>query len=446
MTIDHDRAEAAPSKGGRAGARVSGGRQAWLITGFLTLLLVINYVDKIVTNIAGPDIIADLGLTKSEFGVVQSSFFWLYAVGGILGGWLMARIRPTRLLFGVVVVWAFSLLPLAWPVGFATLVGCRILLGLAEGPTTALTMHIAHTWFPPEKRALPSSVLIAGTSIGPVIGAPTLTWIVTAYDWHTAFAVLAVVGFVVAVLWLLVGREGPESPVKAHGAATTSIELPERAPLLKVFGTGTMIGLTTLILSAYAAVAVKVTWLKLYLQDGLGYTSQAAGNLVALPYLGSAIALVSVGFVSAALTRRGVSSRLARGVLGASLVLGSGLAMLAFAPLEAGAPHMALLILSACLNSAGLGIVFAAISDVAPPGQRGIVLAIVSAVFSLGGVITPLVLGRVVDAAATPADGYTTSFVIVAVTMVIGAIVALLTVNPERDARKLAALRTEPTA
>ncbi|MFI2209492.1 MFS transporter [Streptomyces sp. NPDC020141] len=443
MTIDQDRAEAAAPQGGRAEGRVSGGRQAWLVTGFLTLLLVINYADKIVTNIAGPDIIEDLGLSKSQFGVVQSSFFWLYAVGGIVGGWLMARIRPTRLLFAVVVIWAVTLLPLAWPVGFGTLVVCRVLLGLAEGPTTALTMHIAHTWFPPEKRALPSSVLIAGTSVGPVIGAPTLTWIVTAYDWHTAFAVLAAVGFVVAVLWLLVGREGPESPVGIHAAS--SVELPERAPLRKVFATGTMIGLTTLILCAYAAVAVKVTWLKLYLQDGLGYTSQVAGNLVALPYLGSAVALVGVGFVSAALTRRGVSSRLARGVLGASLVLGSGLAMLAFAPLGAGTPHMALLILSACLNSAGLGIVFAAISDVTPPGQRGMVLAIVSAVFSLGGVVTPLVLGGVVDAAATPAEGYTTSFVIVALTMVAGAVVALLTVDPERDARKLAALRPLPT-
>ncbi|MEU0979213.1 MFS transporter, partial [Streptomyces griseus] len=390
------------------------------------------------TNIAGPDIIRDLGLSESQFGIVQSSFFWLYAVGGILGGWLMARIRPTRLLFAVVVVWSLSLLPLAWQVGLTTLIGSRVLLGLAEGPTTALTMHIAHTWFPADKRALPSSILIAGTSIGPVIGAPTLTWIVTNHSWHTAFAVLAGVGFVVALLWLPIGREGPEAVAESHSAGYDARTA--RVPLGKVLTTGTMIGIMTLVLAAYAAVAVKVTWLKLYLQDGLGYASETAGNLVALPYLGSAIALVGIGFISAALTRRGVSSRVSRGVLGSSLVLASGLAMLAFAPMEAGAPHMTLLILSACLNSAGLGIVFAAVSDVAPARQRGIVLAVVSAVFSLGGVIAPLVLGEVVDSAATPAEGYTTSFVIVAVVMVVGSLIALLTINPERDARKLATL------
>ena len=56
----------------------------------------------------------------------------------------------------------------------------------------ALATHVVHSWFPPEKRALPAGVVSAGSSVGPLIAAPVLTLVIATWDWHAAFLVLIV--------------------------------------------------------------------------------------------------------------------------------------------------------------------------------------------------------------------------------------------------------------
>jgi MFS family permease len=440
MTTDVDRAAGSGPESSVTATTGPSRRRGWIVVWALVLVLVINYADKIVTNIAGPAMMKDLGIGEARFGVIQASFFALFAVGGILGGWLMTRIRPWVLLLITMVIWSVTLLPMGWQVGFGTVVAMRVLLGLAEGPTTAIAMHIAHTWFPPERRALPSSVIVAGANIGAVIGAPTLTWLVTDYSWHAAFIALAVAGVVVTCIWLVVGREGDQDSAGAH--AGTSV-LPQRAPLAKVLTTGSVIGITVMFFASYASTSLKITWLKPYLEQGLGYEARTAGNLTALPYLGGMVAVIGIGFVSGAMTKRGLSSRVTRGLLGASLVVAAGVLHLAWAPLDAGAPHMVLLVLSACMGSAGYGATFAAISDVAPVKQRGVVLGSVTAAIGLAGFLAPLVLGNIVENAATKAAGYTTGFTLVGVLLIVGGLVGMLLINPERDAARLAAVATE---
>lgn len=71
--------------------------------------------------------------------------------------------------------------------------------------------------------------------------------------------------------------------------------------------------------------------------------------------------------------------------------------------------------------------------------QRSTVFGIVTGVYSLGGVVAPLVIGRLVDAGKSAASGYGDGFLVLGVTMLIGAVAALLLVDPDRDAARLAA-------
>ncbi|WP_256961684.1 MFS transporter [Streptomyces sp. NRRL B-24572] len=415
-------------------------RRAWIVLALLVCLMLVNYADKVVVGLAGVGMKEDLGLDDARFGVIQSSFFWLFAVGSVLGGWLGGKVRARWLLAGIAALWALSLAPMAAQVGFTTVVACRVLLGFAEGPTTALAMQVAHSWFPAHRRAVPSSIVVAGAGIGPLIAAPALTWVIVTHSWHAAFGVLAVCGAVITLLWLVGGDAGPEDARggHGHGAAETASMLPERVPLRRLFSTRTLVGMCLLFFVAYANTSVKVSWLPLYLREGLGYDATTAGNLVALPYLGSAVAVIAVGVLSAALTRRGVGSRMTRGVLPGAMVLASGVCTIAFSSLDRGVPQMALLVLGSCLNSAGYGVAFAGLADVVPAKQRGAVFGIVTGIYSLGGVVAPLVIGRLVDGGDSVALGYGDGFLVLGVTMIVGAIAALVLVNPARDAVKLA--------
>ncbi|MEU5979679.1 MFS transporter [Streptomyces sp. NPDC047315] len=445
MAIHQGEQPATASEAGAVDAPALRRTAAWGVVAVLVGLMFVNYADKVVVGLAGVDMKKDLGLGSDEFGIIQSSFFWLFAVGCILGGWLAGKVKVRWLLVGMTVLWAASLAPIAAQAGFTTIVICRIVLGFAEGPTMALAMQVAHSWFPAHKRAVPSSVVIAGAGVGPVVASPLLTWVITDYSWRAAFGVLAVVGLVFTVLCLLVGREGPEATSDGPGHGEPAVtELPERVPLGRLFRTGTLVGMLMLFFVAYACTSVKVSWLPLYLREGLGYSAEATGKLVALPFLGSALAVIGAGLLSRALTKRGIGNHITRGILPGAFVLASAVATLTFPLLEAGVVQMALIVASSCLNSAGYGVAFAGLADVAPAKQRGVVFGIVTAVYSLGAVIAPVVIGKLVASGDSAAAGYGAGFTVLGVTMAVGAIAALFLVNPSKDAAKLAAQCGDP--
>ncbi len=87
----------------------------------------------------------DMSLTHSQFGVVGSAFFLLFALSGIGVGLFADRLNMKWLLAGLALTWAVAQLPLAWPTSFAVLLACRILLGAGEGPASPLALHVVYT-------------------------------------------------------------------------------------------------------------------------------------------------------------------------------------------------------------------------------------------------------------------------------------------------------------
>ncbi|WP_405904136.1 MFS transporter [Streptomyces sp. NBC_00656] len=414
-----------PSAGSRA--------RAWFVVGLLVCFMIVNYADKVAIGLAGVDIIDELGLTKSQFGLVQSSFFWLLALGSVLGGLALGRIKARWLLGSMVLVWVISIAPLTGTTSLSLLIACRVLLGFAEGPATGIATAVTHSWFPPDKRAVPTSIVIAGASMGPLIASPTLTWVMLEYSWHTAFAVLCVVGLAWVLTWLFAGAEGPETGRPAQAASAVPAGIPYR----KIFFTPTFLGLLVFFFTTYWCTAVKVSWLPLYLRDGLGYSAAETGNLTALPYAAGAVLQVGVGVISAGLTRRGVSSRAARCLLACGLAGTGGLCTIGFSLMGRGAVHLALMIMGISLIGAGYGAAFSAVSDIVPARRRGGVMGVIVGVYSLGGIVAPLLLGGLVDSAGTPADGYSRGFMVIGGLVIVGAVIAALTTDPERDARRL---------
>ncbi|SEL79851.1 MFS transporter [Streptacidiphilus jiangxiensis] len=437
MTIN-ERAEVdAPGGDSTGGGVARPGPRAWVVLGLLFCLMVVNFATKVVPALAGDPLMHELGIGTSTFGVVQSSFFWLFAAGAILGGWLATRVSAHRLLAVSAGLWVVSLVPMAWHVGLGTVITCRVVLGFAEGPTVALALQIAHAWFPAERRALPSALIVAGAAVGPLVSAPALNALIARQSWHAAFAVLAVVGTVVALAWAFVGRDG--TLAVADAAHPQALPLPERVPVARLLTTPTLVGLTVLALASYADTAVKLSWLPLYFHDGLGYSTATASRLTALPFLAAAISLIGFGVLSRRLTRRGWSLRATRGRLPGILVAVGALGNLLFPLAGRGGPALCLIVLGASLVAAGYGISFAGLSDVVPARQRGLAFGVVTAVYSLGGIIGPAVMGGLVHGSAVPLDGYTRGFLGLGVALLAGGVPALVLVHPERDAARLRA-------
>src|ERR1700727_3158138 len=61
-------------------------RRAWIVVALLFFYSVINFFDKLVLGLAAVPIMKELQLQPAQYGLVASSFYWLYAVSGFLVG------------------------------------------------------------------------------------------------------------------------------------------------------------------------------------------------------------------------------------------------------------------------------------------------------------------------------------------------------------------------
>src|SRR5437588_3886970 len=182
---------------------------AWKITFLLFLFMLVNFADKIVVGLAGVPIMTELKLEPEEFGLLGSSFFFLFSTAAIVVGFIVNRIDTRWVLLALALVWALAQFPMVGTIGFATLLVCRVILGAGEGPAFSVAVHSVYKWFPDEKRTLPTAILSQGSAFGVILAVPALNWVIVNHSWHYAFGALGVVGLMWVVAWLILAREGP---------------------------------------------------------------------------------------------------------------------------------------------------------------------------------------------------------------------------------------------
>ena len=74
---------------------------AWRITFLLFLFMLVNFADKIVVGLAGVPIMTELKLEPSQFGLLGSSFFFLFSISAIVVGFIVNRVATRWVLLAL---------------------------------------------------------------------------------------------------------------------------------------------------------------------------------------------------------------------------------------------------------------------------------------------------------------------------------------------------------
>ncbi|MFI8236773.1 MFS transporter [Streptomyces sp. NPDC085866] len=419
-------------------------RRAWTVTALLVVFMMINFADKSVLGLAAESIRTDLGLSASAFGLANSAFFMLFSACGAAVGLLADRIRPKWLLLMMALLWSVAQTPLALGGGLALLVASRVLLGAAEGPAFPVAQQTAMSWFPDRSRNLPGALVVLGTTLGMLLAAPGLTWVMAHHGWHAAFAVVALAGLAWALLWVPLGAEGRYASATPDDACSARAEAPtaqgigvaaRRTPYRRILTTRTWMGATTAYFGAYWITAFGLVWLPSYLHEGLGYSTATSARVLMCVYGLNAVVVLGQAGLTGWLLRRGTASRWARGGVGGTLLLVSAAACLALPSVPAGAATVVLLVVGFGAAGAMTSIAVTTITRLAPADRRGGALGIMNAVVTTAGLIAPTLIGHLVDAHG--AEGYEYAVLITGVLLLLGGTAAATLIDPDRDARLL---------
>jgi ACS family glucarate transporter-like MFS transporter len=191
----------------------------WVILALLFMASFVAYVLRTNMSIAGESMMADLGLSKIQLGMVLSAFAWGYAIFQLPGGIFGDIVGCRRALTVIAVSWGILTLVTGLVPGptvasttliLITLIGLRFLIGVVQAPLFPVTCGgTIGRWFPVSGWAFPNGLTSTGLTLGAAATAPLIAWLMETLGWRQSFFMTAPLAFLVAALWWWYARDDP---------------------------------------------------------------------------------------------------------------------------------------------------------------------------------------------------------------------------------------------
>lgn len=211
----------------------------------LTLVYTLNFIDRNLLGVLGPPIVAEFGLTDTEFGFLNGPPFALfYALMGIPIAMAADRFNRVAIIALCIAIWSIMTALCGFASSFVFLLIARVGVAIGEAGSTPPSNSLIADYFRPKSRANALGIFATGVTIGGALasgfgglllglqdqtvvdffamfGMPDiheqLGWGEN-FGWRFAFIVLGLPGLLIALILFLTVKEPPRGFSDPPGA------------------------------------------------------------------------------------------------------------------------------------------------------------------------------------------------------------------------------------
>ena len=362
----------------------------------LTLINLLNYLDRYVISGMLPLVQQEFGRSDAQMGVLSSSFLVVYALASPVTGVLGDRLQRKWFVAGGVLLWSAATVWSGMARSFEELLFARALIGVGEAGYAAVAPGMIADVYDVRRRGRMLSYFYAALPVGSALGFTLGGAVGQHYGWRSAFLVAGVPGVALALLAMLLREPARGGAGEAHLAVGRV---------------------------AIGTIVRTLARTRSFVVNTAGYTAAtfAMGGLAAwwptFLYRERGVPLDCAGFLfGAVLVVAGFLGTLAGGLLGDRIhaknrggyFLAAGWGLLLATPAGAVAvlgaspaiywPATFLALFFLFFNTGPLN---AAIVNVVPPDMRASAIAVnVLVIHMLGDALSPWLIGKVSDASS----------------------------------------------
>jgi len=315
----------------------------WMILALIFMASFVAYVLRTNMSIAGESIMAYLGLSKIQLGMVLSAFAWGYAIFQFPGGIFGDIVGSRRALTIIAVLWGILTLATGLVPGttlvsttliLTTLIGLRFLMGVVQAPLFPVTCGgTIGNWFPVSGWAFPNGLTSTGVTLGAAATAPLIAWLMETMGWRASFILTAPLAFLIAGVWWWYARDDPADHPRVSKKELDLINanrpspehaIESRTAWKRVFKNRDILLLTASYFCMNYVFYIFFNWFFIYLVDVRKFKILEGGYFAAAPWMVGAVAASVGGLWCDRLCKR-IGSRWGcriPGMVGLSLVAG----------------------------------------------------------------------------------------------------------------------------
>ena len=170
----------------------------------LTIINLLNYIDRYIFSALAPVMQKELILTDAQIGMLGSGFIFAYLlISPVFGHW-GDRGPRNRIMAAGIGLWSMATALSGVAMSFAAQMWARVTVGLGEASYSCIAPSVLADAFPAEKRgrvyAVYSGAIPIGTALGYILGGTLATY----FGWQRAFFFVGTPGLALALcLWFI---------------------------------------------------------------------------------------------------------------------------------------------------------------------------------------------------------------------------------------------------
>src|SRR5260370_26903816 len=164
------------------------GDYPWYALALLTLVYVLNFLDRTLIYILFTSIKKELAFTVLQLALLgTTSFVIFYTVLGIPFGRLADRAVRKNMIAGGLAVWSLFSGLTGFAGSFRSLFLCRVMVGVGEATLGPAALSLLSDYFPPRRRATVQAIYSSGIAVGAGLAVFLGFWIGPPLGWRWAF-------------------------------------------------------------------------------------------------------------------------------------------------------------------------------------------------------------------------------------------------------------------
>jgi ACS family D-galactonate transporter-like MFS transporter len=351
-----------------------------------------------------------LGLGPEAKGLLQSAFFWSYALMQIPIGRAADRLNLRWLYAAAFALWSLSQGLTGFAGSLVALMAFRMMLGVGESIYLPGGTKIVSRLFAPSERGLPCGLFDFGTRVGLALSLQAVPWFLTRFGWQLTFRMVGFAALLWLGPWLLFTRGSTLRPDPGPEPDRPSL----RRGLGQLARNRNLIGICLGFFCFDYYWYLLVTWLPDYMVNVRHFTLIGAGFYSSVPFLVFGVSEPVGGWIADRLIRRGWDeTRTRKGIVTVAFL--TGLLLIPASRVES-ASTAVILVIGASLVGLATGNLLVILQCCAPQEDVGLWTGVENFFGNIGGVLAPLVTGLLIARSGSYAPG----FALAAITLVGG--------------------------
>lgn len=401
----------------------------WTVVALLFFATTINYLDRQVLGLLKPALEVEFGWSETDYAKIVMAFSAAYALGLLFYGGFVDRVG-TKIGYAIsIIIWSVAAMFHAAARSTLGFIIARASLGLGESGNFPVAIKATAEWFPKKERAFATGIFNSGANIGAVVAPIMVPWILGVWGWEEAFIITGAIGFIWLGFWWFMY----EVPARKKGISKEEYdyihsddheeeEVVEEEVEQKST-TKTWLRLFR-IRQTWAFVFGKfltdpvwwffLYWLPSYFASTFALDLTKPSPHLAILYTATTIGSIGGGYLSGYFIKKGMAVFKARKT--AMLLFALIVVPIVFAQYCTNIwQAVALISLAAAAHQAWSANIFTTASDMFPKKAVSSVVGIGGMAGSVGGILFPLFVGHILDAAKNAGNintGYNLIFII----------------------------------